>query len=790
MSLEMKDRAFWHDGIPHFFYGGEMHYFRLPSDQWHDRLERLRGLGLTTVSTYVPWLWHEPQPTQFDFAGKTHPQRDLLRFLSLAAETGLTVFLRPGPHVMAELRQEGLPAWLFTRYPDVLARDGNGKPHPAGMVTYLHPTFLELVDRWYAELGAALAPYFVNHGGPVVLTQLDNEVGMLHWVSATPDDHATVQREYRSFLASASPDAAEDTYWTRAHFWRRYRARYLTHLQDVARTRGFPGPYVINVHGFRDFSIYSRGVDYPVGLSQLVDAAPLELSLLGGDFYPGHVTYDNFHDLAIAVAYTRAVNSSDAAAFSPEFQSGRFQDRPHIEPSDLDLAARVSMAAGLNGLNWYMVSAGENPDDIGAFGRHHDWQAPVAIDGSYRPAAVPIAHLGTLIRDFGSSLVLTHPVGDLTMGYYSPYYMTENPPRTASDDELAVIQTVTQDREAWHFDGAYRCLIAANLSINAVWLDSPHANLDPASYPYLWVATSQYMDCETQARLADYAKRGGTLILGPHVPIQDLSGGRCRILADTLNLPESLRFGQHGHATVLSWDSVYCPIYRTFPRLSGVEVLGHLNQPGGPEEPIIIRRATGQGQVVVVGLGLSGIYDVSYSLVRDLIAALGKTPAVQSTNLAVHVACRLGPQGHFLFVHNFHEVPQQTTVTIPGDPEAWPITVGARQGLMLPYGGVPLVPDRLRVEFTTEELTLDSKHRVRIHRGTGAGITKLRWLGPTRPIVALSDDRSTVEITEDIITIRWPASESAQVILADLQWADTKAIKTYSPTLVSPPEEV
>ena len=769
MSLEMKNRAFFYNHNPHFFYGGEIHYFRLPPERWADQLHNLRDLGLSTLSTYVPWLWHEPEAGQFDFVGKSHPQRNLLKFLDLAQDSGLNVFLRVGPYVMAELQHEGLPNWLFTQYPDILARDPKGNIHPARLVSYLNPTFLTLVERWYAHLAFAVAPYFCTQGGPIFLTQLDNEVGMLHWVTGLGDSSSQVQDHYEKFL---DRNNQHSSYWAYGMFWREYRAQYLQHLAELAYSLGFPSPYVINVHGFRDFSIYSRGVDYPVGLSELLYAKVAPSSLLGGDFYPGHVSYDNFHDMALAVSFTRAVNSGESAAFSPEFQSGRFQDRPHIEPSDLDLAARVGIAYGLNGLNWYMLSSGENPENIGVFGQAHDWQAPLAMDGSKRPPARVIKHLGNLIKDFGSSLVQSEPCPEITIGFYSPYYMTENSSLDTSEQRPALVDTIERERENWHFDGIYRCLVAAGINLDTLWVDDPDLQaLDIDKHPWLWVATTRFMDPDTQLRLAHYAQAGGTLLLGPDIPDQDLLGETCRILADTLQLPSPIGSRRPGVAEILPNDSLFSPHCVPFSSPSGAEVLAYVSVEEG-QAPVILRQSVQKGTVIMVGLAFSGIYDSTYPILRRFLKSLGKDPALDNSNPKIHAVRRMGPQGHFLFVHNFHETIQHAKISVhdgEGQKMVWTLALEGRQGLMLPYNGVPLFSKRLAIRQSTAELCLEGDIII-IYRTQCSGFLKLEWLTSLAPEFIPLQDEGQVEAEDKIVTIRWQETDQPGSIHIQCHW--------------------
>ena len=82
----------------------------------------MRWLGLTFVESYVPWGVHETAEGRFDF-GEDDPRKDLGAFLDLAKELGLYVFLRPGPHVNAELPYFGLPR-----------RDRDGRAQPGALL--------------------------------------------------------------------------------------------------------------------------------------------------------------------------------------------------------------------------------------------------------------------------------------------------------------------------------------------------------------------------------------------------------------------------------------------------------------------------------------------------------------------------------------------------------------------------------------------------------------------------------------------------------------------------------
>ena len=88
-TFEISDGKFLYDGEKVQLICGEMHYPRIPVEYWRDRMKRAKAMGLNTVSAYVFWAIHEPQPGEFNFEG----QADIAKFVETAAEEGLFVLL-------------------------------------------------------------------------------------------------------------------------------------------------------------------------------------------------------------------------------------------------------------------------------------------------------------------------------------------------------------------------------------------------------------------------------------------------------------------------------------------------------------------------------------------------------------------------------------------------------------------------------------------------------------------------------------------------------------------------
>ncbi|WP_315072940.1 beta-galactosidase [uncultured Microbacterium sp.] len=157
-TLTWRDGEILRDGVAHRILAGSIHYFRVHPDQWEDRLRRLAAMGANTVDTYVAWNFHERVEGDAHFDG----WRDIERFIRLAGDVGLDVFLRPSPYICAEWSNGGIPFWLSGRVTALRTSDAD---------------FLAAVDAWYDALIPRLVPLQAAHGGPIVAIQIENEYG-------------------------------------------------------------------------------------------------------------------------------------------------------------------------------------------------------------------------------------------------------------------------------------------------------------------------------------------------------------------------------------------------------------------------------------------------------------------------------------------------------------------------------------------------------------------------------------------------------------------------------------
>jgi len=158
-SFTLNDTAFLLDSKPFVMISGEMHYPRVPREAWRARMKMAKAMGLNTIGTYVFWNVHEPQQGVFDFSGNN----DVREFVKIAQEEGLWVILRPSPYVCAEWEFGGYPYWLQNEE-GLVVRSKESK-------------YLREYKAYIREVGRQLAPLQVNHGGNILMVQIENEYG-------------------------------------------------------------------------------------------------------------------------------------------------------------------------------------------------------------------------------------------------------------------------------------------------------------------------------------------------------------------------------------------------------------------------------------------------------------------------------------------------------------------------------------------------------------------------------------------------------------------------------------
>ncbi|KAL0669161.1 hypothetical protein Bca4012_031865 [Brassica carinata] len=153
------------NGQKRILLSGSIHYPRSTPEMWPELIKKAQEGGLDVIQTYVFWNGHEPSPGQYYFGDRY----DLVRFIKLVQQAGLYVSLRIGPYVCAEWNFGGIPVWL--KYvPGMVFRTDNG-PFKTAMQKFTK----KIVDIMKEE------KLFETQGGPIILSQIENEYGPMEW---------------------------------------------------------------------------------------------------------------------------------------------------------------------------------------------------------------------------------------------------------------------------------------------------------------------------------------------------------------------------------------------------------------------------------------------------------------------------------------------------------------------------------------------------------------------------------------------------------------------------------
>ena len=568
-GIELKRRRILIDGAPVLVMAGEIHYFRVPRDQWAGRIDLAVELGCTAIASYIPWLWHELPDGGLDVVGRTRPERDVGAFIDLCADRGLQFIARPGPFIMAELKNEGLPYRLYREHPEIIATGWDAIPVPTATVDYLAPAYLDECRRWFDAVLPVIADRLYPHG-PVIALQLDNEIGMLAWVSNSPDLTDGVLTELRNWLRSTSSDdllrrypidASEPADWRRAVespseawaadlrvdlalFMRHRFARYTAALTDMAEANGITGiPLLINIHGTES----GNGVRFGVGVSQLLETfAGVPGVIAGSDHYLGDMSSATTTDIHFINAIQAAVNGPDQPLSSLEFEAGTGDyggglDQLYDEAT-VELKTRLCLAQGNRMINYYLLAGGINPpldeavgdgnNRISFTGRRHGTAAPIGPEGQRGLTFAATGRAGHAARLHARWLAdMDEERDDLAVGFIPDAFATEYryPP---SEVMARVTADLTDHRGPGPRKALWRSLLFAGFRFGAVDLQNPQSVL-PA---VLGVAGGRHLAESVQQRLVQFALQGGGLIwLGP-IPERDLRDRPCRVLADAVGV--------------------------------------------------------------------------------------------------------------------------------------------------------------------------------------------------------------------------------------------------------------
>lgn len=689
----VQDGQFWLNDQPLFIQAGEFHYFRTPTEQWAHRLGLLQSAGFNTVAAYIPWLWHQPLPGISDLDGHTHPMRNLAGFLDLAADMGFFIIARPGPYIMAETINDGIPPWVFSQYPQAAFIGQDGKTQ--NVASYLHPDFLKSVEGWYQAVFEMLAPRQVTRGGKILLIQLDNEMGMIQWVRNLVDINPDTLARFTVYLHDTYGERLTQRYSANdttdflheqitqpqppyaalvledyRRFYRTYLRGYAAFLCERAIAHGMEVPPVVNIHGFGN-----GGKTFPIGLSQLVKAMEMEGMVSATDVYPLFIGEGNFHQLVLVNEMTKSLQNPQQPLFSIEFQAGGNQDFSGSQSSLYDLHSRLCISCGMRAINHYLFFDGEN-DSLLSPAKRHNWGHPVRKDGTLRRHYSRYAKLSRVLAAYGADLVRSRPKTVATIGFLLNDYMTEvNNAFTQPATDI-----LTHQRDFILFDFLARGLALTHRPFDV--LELTRARLDAAQTPVLWVMMEKQCDVDTQQKLAEYIRQGGRLILAGRMCEETFDHTPCTILQDAIGIQRvhsDQPFAQAGirafgyHDIPVTFLETY---FGDFDEVFATSAEGYT---------VGFIKNVGQGKVMLFGATLATNTLDDLDILHQMANRMD-CPCLFTVSDWVDVRLSEGEKGAFLFVNNYQDDPSETIISCAGVPllGGHSLLLPARSGAILP----------------------------------------------------------------------------------------------------------
>ncbi|MRW83164.1 glycoside hydrolase family 35 [Pseudoduganella sp. FT26W] len=365
-TLGANARYLTRNGAPWLPVMGEFHYSRTPASQWEAELRKMKAAGIDIVASYVMWNHHEEVEGKFDWSGN----RDLKRFVQLAAKAGLEVVVRVGPWAHAEVRFGGFPDWVINAMP-TRAND---------------PQYMAHVERLYAQIGQQIKGQLWKDGGHVIGVQLENEYN----------------------IDGDGKGAA-----------------HIAALKKLALKAGMDVPYY-TVTGW-DGTIYPTGEvtpvfggypDEPWGVSTK-ELPPKETYAFRFDT---RVSGDLGAQTAAHAPGTAETDKEVTPFLGAEYGAGlpfMYRRRTVVSADDIASMLPVQLGSGVNLMGYYMFHGGRNPLSLGGTGMEestlsggyndttmisYDFQAPLGPDGQQRKVLEKLRPFHLFVHDFGARL--------------------------------------------------------------------------------------------------------------------------------------------------------------------------------------------------------------------------------------------------------------------------------------------------------------------------------------------------------------------------------------------------
>ena len=385
-SIDVNSYYMTVDGKPSIPVMGEFHYSRYPAEQWEEQILKIKAGGVNVIPTYVFWNIHEEVEGIYDWKGN----RDLRRFVELCQKCGVQTIVRVGPFCHGEIRNGGLPDWLFAKPLEIRSNDVN---------------YLYYVKRLYSEIAKQLKGLYYKDGGPIIGIQIENE----HQHSAAP--WAINYLGAPKDMTSATYDAGitmvgvsvQDQKITTADLGN----LHMKTLKDMAEEVGMITP-LYTATGWGNAAIIDDEV------------IPVTAAYTYPFWAKPHMSpFCKFKDIQKNPDYAPVrYDTSKYPSFTAEMGVGIqmiYSNRPIVTAEAAEALMVRSLGSGANGIGYYMYHGGSTPKQNNGVGFlsdeamgvpkiSYDFQAPIGEFGRVRDSYQYLRILHLFLQEFGHLL--------------------------------------------------------------------------------------------------------------------------------------------------------------------------------------------------------------------------------------------------------------------------------------------------------------------------------------------------------------------------------------------------
>lgn len=434
-SIEVNSFYMLRNGKPMLPVTGEFHYSRYPAEQWEQAILKMKAGGLTIIPTYVFWNIHEEKEGVFDWNGN----RDLRRFVELCKKHDMDVIVRIGPFCHGEIRNGGLPDWLFARPVEVRSNDVN---------------YLKYVERLYNEIAVQLKKLYYKDGGPIIGVQIENE----HQHSAAPwaIQYPGEQRDMTAATYDSSITMIGVSEQHQNITMSELGDLHMRTLKQMAEKAGIITPL---------YTATGWGMAAVIGNEALPVTAAYTYPFWAK---PSMSPFCLFKDIQRVPDYSPVRYDTDKyPSFCAEMGVGIqmvYRSRPIVKAEAAEALMVRTLGSGANGIGYYMYHGGSTPkqnngvgffsdDGMGMPKISYDYQAPIGEFGLVRDSYQNLRILHTFLKDFGSILAPMETV--LPEGYEKITPDNRETLRYAArmkEDAGFIFMTNFQDHDTARFD--------------------------------------------------------------------------------------------------------------------------------------------------------------------------------------------------------------------------------------------------------------------------------------------------------------------------------------------------